>query len=73
MFDAGASYLSLPWWVPFGRTIAFAVGVLVGRWVAGSLGYQPYHRKWTKDWQLACEKMETSVFYRQATDRAKKE
>jgi len=73
MFDAGATYLPLPWWVPFSRTIALAIGIVVGRWFAGLLGYQPYYRKWTKDWQLACEKMESSVFYRRAANRAKKE
>jgi hypothetical protein len=73
MFDAGASYLSLPWWVPFGRSIALSMGVVLGRWLAGSLGYQPYYRKWTTDWQLACEKMEKSIFYRRFAQYAKNE
>ncbi|MCJ1247585.1 hypothetical protein MMC30_004800 [Trapelia coarctata] len=73
MFDAGGSYLSFPWWVPFGRSLARAVGILVGRWIGGLLGYQPFYRKWTDDWELACQKMETSVFQRRFADRAKVE
>lgn len=73
MFDAGASYLSVPWWVPFGRSLSRAAGIVVGRWLGAMLGYQPYYRKWTTDWGLACEKMETSFFQRRFTDRAKME
>ncbi|KAK8063019.1 hypothetical protein PG997_015116, partial [Apiospora hydei] len=69
MFDAGGSYLSLPSWVPFGRTVAKAVGVALGRWLGGLLGYQPYYREWTTDWQVACDKMETCWFYRRLADR----
>ncbi|KAI1437417.1 hypothetical protein GGR50DRAFT_71568 [Xylaria sp. CBS 124048] len=64
MFDAGGSYLSLPRWIPFNRTIARGMGIVVGRWVGGLLGYQPFFRQWTTDWELACRKMETSMFYR---------
>ncbi|KAI1486006.1 hypothetical protein F5X96DRAFT_277011 [Biscogniauxia mediterranea] len=71
MFDAGGSYLSLPWWVPFGRTLSRAIGVVVGRWIGGLLGYQPFYRKWTNNWDLACRKMEMSIFQRRFADRAK--
>ncbi|CAJ2510339.1 Uu.00g050420.m01.CDS01 [Anthostomella pinea] len=71
MFDAGGSYLSLPWWVPLGRTISRALGIVVGRWIGGLLGYQPFYRKWTTDWESACRKMEMSIFQRRFADRAK--
>ncbi|KAK0636787.1 hypothetical protein B0T17DRAFT_504200 [Bombardia bombarda] len=73
MFDAGASYLSLPWWVPFGRSISRALGIAVGRWIGGLLGYQPFHRKWTLDWETACQRMETTMFQRRFADRRAKE
>lgn len=73
MFDAGGSYLSLPRWVPFSRTVALVLGVVIGRWVGGLLGYQPFYQKWTSDWPLACEKMSRSVFQRRFSDRAHSE
>ncbi|KAI1424617.1 hypothetical protein F5Y12DRAFT_785288 [Xylaria sp. FL1777] len=57
MFDAGGSYLSFPSWIPFGRWMAQIAGIVVGRWLGGSLGYQPFHRRWTGDWDLASRKM----------------
>ncbi|KAH6701362.1 hypothetical protein BKA61DRAFT_529479 [Leptodontidium sp. MPI-SDFR-AT-0119] len=70
-FDAGGTYVSFPWWVPFGQTISQVLGVVVGRWIGGMLGYQPFYRKWTGDWELACQKMETSYFQRRFADRTK--
>ncbi|KAI0490217.1 hypothetical protein F4859DRAFT_500664 [Xylaria cf. heliscus] len=69
MFDAGGSYLSLPRWIPFSRTVARALGIVVGRWIGGSLGYQPFFEKWTTDWDLACRKMDMSIFHRRFADR----
>jgi hypothetical protein len=72
MFDAGGTYLSLPWWIPFGRTVSIVLGTVLGRWIgSGLLGYQPFYRKWTSDWELACEKMGASVFQRRFADRTK--
>lgn len=71
MFDAGGSYLSLPWWVPFRRTVALVLGVALGRCVGALLGYQPFHREWTTDWDAAVEKMGQSVFQRRFADHAK--
>ncbi|KAI5791977.1 hypothetical protein EDC01DRAFT_616084 [Geopyxis carbonaria] len=62
MFDAGDSYLSLPPWVPFGRTVSVLLGVLVGRWLGGILGYRPFHKEWTTEWDLAKEKMRNTPF-----------
>jgi quercetin dioxygenase-like cupin family protein len=64
IFDAGGSYLSFPSWVPFGRYVSRALGVILGRWLGGIIGIQPFYRKWTSDWDAACEKMEKSLFQR---------
>ena len=72
MFDAGGSYLSLPDWVPFGRTLSQGAIIVIGRWIGGLLGYQPFYKEWTSDWDLACRKMETSWFQRKFVDRGVK-
>ncbi|KAF2688561.1 hypothetical protein K458DRAFT_440167 [Lentithecium fluviatile CBS 122367] len=64
MFDAGGSYMSLPVWIPFSKTIARAMGVGLGRWVGGFLGYQPYYKKWSTDWGLACRRMKSTFLQR---------
>jgi hypothetical protein len=71
MFDAGGSYMSFPSWLPFGRRLAQLTGIVLGRWVGGLLGYQPFHSKWTSDWQTACKKMETLPFLKKFADRSK--
>lgn len=58
MFDAGDTYPSLPRWVPFRTTVGVILGVVLGRWIGGLLGYQPFFPEWTSDWQLACNRME---------------
>ncbi|KAI1194518.1 hypothetical protein F5X97DRAFT_275392 [Nemania serpens] len=73
MFDAGGSYLSLPTWIPFSRTIARGLGIVVGRWIGGLLGYQPFFRQWTTDWDLACQKMERSIFHKRFAVRERAE
>ncbi|KAK4154501.1 hypothetical protein C8A00DRAFT_32712 [Chaetomidium leptoderma] len=74
MFDTGGTYLSLPPWVPFGQTVSITAGVVLGRWIgSGLLGYQPFYRKWTSDWELACQKMEASVFQRRFAVRDKED
>ncbi|OCL14902.1 hypothetical protein AOQ84DRAFT_370878 [Glonium stellatum] len=46
MFDASGSCLSLPWYVPFNRTISrVLLGVIIGRWLGGLLEYQPFHKE----------------------------
>jgi hypothetical protein len=64
--------MSLPWWVPFGQTVSRTMGLVLGRWVGALQGYQPFYRKWTSDWDLACQKMESSFFQRRFADRSKK-
>ena len=58
MFDAGDTYLSLPWWVPFRISIALFLGIVVGRWIGGLLGYAPYYPEWTTNWVGACDQMD---------------
>ncbi|KAH9992265.1 hypothetical protein F4779DRAFT_637567 [Xylariaceae sp. FL0662B] len=62
MFDAGGSYLSLPRWMPLNKGVVRVVGIVIGRWLGGLLGYQPFYRKWTTDWELSCKKMASSAF-----------
>ncbi|KAM7186169.1 hypothetical protein V8F20_011507 [Naviculisporaceae sp. PSN 640] len=71
MFDAGASYLSFPRWILCGRTLSRALGIVFGRWIGGLLGYQPFYRQWTTDWDRACARMEKSIFQRRFADRTK--
>ncbi|KAF1999181.1 hypothetical protein P154DRAFT_602043 [Amniculicola lignicola CBS 123094] len=49
MFDAGGSCLSLPWYIPFVKTVSRVMGVVLGRWIGSVFGYQPYHPEWTND------------------------
>ncbi|KAI0006673.1 hypothetical protein F4779DRAFT_595394 [Xylariaceae sp. FL0662B] len=67
-FDAGGSYLSFPNWVPFGRGLSVATGIVIGRWIGGLLGYRPFYRKWSTDWELACRKMQSSIFQRRSAN-----
>ncbi|RYP77477.1 hypothetical protein DL769_003387 [Monosporascus sp. CRB-8-3] len=68
MWDSGDSYLSPPSWVPFGKVISKVVAIVLGRWIGGLLGYQPYFQKWTSDWSLACERMRSSTFWKYRAD-----
>lgn len=60
MFDAGDTYLSPPWWIPFRAILSFWFTIIVGRWIGGLLGYAPFYPEWTTDWQGACDQMEKS-------------
>ncbi|KAM0797044.1 hypothetical protein BDR22DRAFT_824559 [Usnea florida] len=42
MFDGGDCYLSPPWWMPFRNFVGYWMGVVIGRWIGGLLGYQPF-------------------------------
>ncbi|KAF2014434.1 hypothetical protein BU24DRAFT_481891 [Aaosphaeria arxii CBS 175.79] len=64
MFDAGGSCIMLPWWVPCGMLVSRALGVVVGRWIGAILGYQPYYREWTTDWDTAARRMRSSLWQR---------
>jgi hypothetical protein len=62
MFDRGGSCLALPKFIPFSMALSKAMTVVVGRWLGGILGYQPYYKEWTTDWALAKQRMSASVF-----------
>jgi len=77
MFDAGDTYLSLPWWVPFRCYVGLFLGIVIGRWLGGLLGYAPFYPEWTTDWSVACDQMEKSWFHkrfavRDAQDKCRK-
>ncbi|KAI5781193.1 hypothetical protein EDC01DRAFT_619938 [Geopyxis carbonaria] len=72
MWDAGDCVLPLPKWVPGGKKLARWRGVVLGRWIGGALGYQPFYEEWTSDWELACSKMERSIFQRRFVKRSRK-
>ncbi|KAF2259716.1 hypothetical protein CC78DRAFT_524385 [Lojkania enalia] len=62
MFDAGGSCIALPWYIPFGMTVSRVMGVVLGRWLGGVMGYQPYYKEWTTDWDTAAKRMRSSIF-----------
>lgn len=69
MFEAGDSFLSPPAWMPFRHTVGWLLGVVVGRYIGGMLGYQPFFPEWTTDWEAACDKMERCWATRRFADR----
>lgn len=64
IFDAGDAYPEPPAWLPFRRSLAYWNGVIVGRWLGGLLGYRPFFREYTTDWDYAVAKMKQSFFQR---------
>lgn len=69
MFDAGDTYLSPPWWIPFRSYIGLFLGIVIGRWIGSLLGYAPFYPEWTTDWQAACDQMEKNWFQRRFAKR----
>lgn len=61
-----------PKWVPFRRQLAYYGGIILGRWIGGLLGYQPFYREYTTDWDFAVAKMEGSFFQRRFAKKAYK-
>lgn len=64
MFDRGGSCLTLPKLIPFSLMLSRVMTVFIGRWLGGFLGYQPYYKEWTTDWEMVKERMSMSVFQR---------
>ncbi|GME33701.1 putative cupin -type protein [Neofusicoccum parvum] len=58
-FDGGDCYLvpelPLPLWAR--KAIGQWGGVVLGRWIGGLLGYKPFFKEYTTDWDLAVAKM----------------
>lgn len=79
-FDGGDHYLpfpaTLPKWIPMSWSVAirtflgFWVTVIIGRYIGGLLGYQPFYREYTTDWELAVAKMQGTWFYRRNVQTA---
>ncbi|KAJ5302097.1 hypothetical protein N7508_006960 [Penicillium antarcticum] len=62
--DGGDAYTPAPAWVPFRRQVGYWTCVIVGRWIGGLLGYKPFFREYTTDWDFAVAKMKGSFFQR---------
>ena len=64
IYDAGDAYPDLPAWLPCRRTLSYWNGVVIGRWLGGALGYKPFFKEYTTDWDYAVAKMKRSFFQR---------
>ena len=62
--DGGDAYTPAPWWCPFRRQIGYWGCVIIGRWIGGLLGYRPFFREYTTDWDYVVAKMKGSLFQR---------
>ncbi|KAJ6779468.1 hypothetical protein PWT90_00774 [Aphanocladium album] len=79
-FDGGDHYLpfpaTLPQWVPMTWSVAirtflgFWITVIIGRYIGGLMGYQPFYKEYTTDWELAVAKMQGTWFYRRNVQTA---
>ncbi|KAI1371045.1 hypothetical protein F4677DRAFT_450756 [Hypoxylon crocopeplum] len=65
-YDAGDVYLLGPAFLParIRRFIGYWAGVVIGRWIGGMLGYKPFFKEYTTDWDYAIAKMQSSFFTR---------
>ncbi|KAJ4993961.1 hypothetical protein SVAN01_00438 [Stagonosporopsis vannaccii] len=68
--DGGDAYTPAPAWVPFRRQVGYWTCVVVGRWIGGLLGYKPFFREYTTDWDFAVAKMKGSYFQRHLVNEA---
>ncbi|KAI0124773.1 hypothetical protein BJ170DRAFT_475741 [Xylariales sp. AK1849] len=69
-YDAGDIYFPGPAFLPptLQRFTGYWTGVIVGRWLGGLLGYRPFFKEYTTDWDFAVAKMQQSVFTRRLVD-----
>ena len=56
--------------MPFRRTIGYWTCVILGRWIGGILGYKPFFREYTTDWDYAVAKMKGSFFQRRLAEQS---
>ena len=68
--DGGDAYTPAPAWVPFRRTVGYWTCVIVGRWIGGLLGYKPFFKEYTTDWDYAVAKMKGSFFQRHLVEES---
>ncbi|EEP75427.1 predicted protein [Uncinocarpus reesii 1704] len=64
IYDAGDAYPYVPKWLPCRKTASYYWGVVVGRWLGGLLGYKPFYKEYTTDWDYAVEKMRSHFWQR---------
>jgi len=46
--------------MPFRRFLGYWTCVIIGRWIGGLLGYKPFFKEYTTDWDFAVAKMKGS-------------
>ena len=56
--------------MPFRRQVGYWTCVVVGRWIGGLLGYKPFFKEYTTDWDFAVAKMKGSIFQRHLVHEA---
>ncbi|KAL7622425.1 hypothetical protein AAE478_007930 [Parahypoxylon ruwenzoriense] len=73
-YDAGESYLPGPAFLPHSlrKFTGYWTGVILGRWIGGMLGYKPFFKEYTTDWDFAVAKMQNSFFTRRLVDTTAK-
>jgi hypothetical protein len=62
--DAGDHYTPAPAWMPFRRFFGYWGCVIIGRWLGGLLGYKPFFKEYTTDWDFAVAKMKGNFWTR---------
>jgi hypothetical protein len=50
--------------MPFRRFVGYWTCVVVGRWIGGALGYRPFFKEYTTDWDYAVAKLSGSWLQR---------
>ena len=73
VYDGGDAYPELPAWLPCRRTLSYWYGVVLGRWIGGMLGYKPFFKEYTTDWDYAVAKMKRSFFQRHLVEESYKD
>ncbi|MCJ1266046.1 hypothetical protein MMC22_005928 [Lobaria immixta] len=68
--DGGDAYTPAPAWVPFRRAVGYWACVILGRWVGGMLGYKPFFKEYTTDWNYAVAKMRGSFFQKHLVEES---
>jgi hypothetical protein len=68
MLDAGGHYTPAPAWMPFRLFFGYWTSVIIGRWLGGLLGYKPFFKEYTTDWEFAVTKMKTSFWTRRSVE-----
>lgn len=68
MLDAGGHYTPAPAWMPFRLFFGYWASVVIGRWLGGLLGYKPFFKEYTTDWEFAVNKMKSSFWTRRSVD-----